>query len=250
MTAHEIRSISQVGTSEPFELQVARGQIPGHYPIHKFGFNPLVNEVEETIWEVGGIYTYPSSAVKMTATSTDGANDEDVQVTIQGLDADYNQISETVTLNGSGTQETNSFFLRVFRAFIEGSQEPSGTINITNASTTYARISLGENQTLMCVWTVPAGYTAYLFQKDVTCLTEANNKFGTIRLISRKPGGVFRTHDKFAVQNAHTEIVYSTPTPFAEKTDIEVRAIGSSSNSALHVSAALDIVYVKNNSRL
>jgi hypothetical protein len=31
--AHEIRSITQVGTSEPFELQVARGQIPGHYSI-------------------------------------------------------------------------------------------------------------------------------------------------------------------------------------------------------------------------
>lgn len=243
---HEIRSITQVGTSEPFELQVSRGQITGHYRLHKFGFNNLINELEETIWDVGGIYAYPSSAAKMTATSTDGANDEDVQVTIQGLDADYNQLSETVTLNGSGTQETNSFFLRVFRAFIEGSQEPSGTINITNTGTTYARITLGDNQTLMCVWTVPAGYTAYLLQKDVTCLTEANNKFGTLRLISKKLGGVFRTHDKFSLERAHTEISYSTPLPFTEKTDIEVRAIGSSSNAELHVSAALDIVYIKN----
>jgi len=250
MTVHEIRSISQVGTSEPFELQISRGQIPGHYRLHKFGFNPLINNSEETIWDVGGIYAYPSSAAKMTATSTDGANDDGVQVTIQGLDANYNQLSETVTLDGTGVGETSGFFLRVFRAFIAGSQEPSGTINITNASTTYARITLGENQTLMCVWTVPAGHTAYLLQKDVTCLTEANNKFGTLRLISRKPSGVFRTHDKFALQNAHTEISYSTPLPFTEKTDIEVRAIGSSSNSELHVSAALDIVYIKNDSRL
>lgn len=240
------RSITQVGTSEPFELQVARDQITGHYRVHKFGFNALINETEETIWDVGALYAYPSAAVKMTATSTDGANDEDVQVTIQGLDADYNQISETVTLNGSGTQETNSFFLRVFRAFIEGSQEPSGTINITNTGTTYARITLGDNQTLMCVWTVPAGYTAYLLQKDVTCLTESNNKFGTFRLVSRKLGGVFKTHDKFSLENAHTEIAYSTPLPISEKTDIEVRAVGSSSNSALHVSAALDIIYIKN----
>lgn len=243
---HEIRSITQVGTSEPFELQVSRGQITGHYRLHKFGFNPLINNSEETIWDVGGIYAYPSSAAKMTATSTDGANDEDVQVTIQGLDADYNQLSETVTLNGSGTQETNSFFLRVFRAFIEGSQEPSGTINITNTGTTYARITLGDNQTLMCVWTVPAGYTAYLLQKDISCLTESNNKFGTIRLVSRNYNEVFKTHDKIALQNAHTEITYSTPLSFTEKTDIEIRAIGSSSNSALHVGGALDIVYIKN----
>lgn len=250
MSVHEIRSITQVGTSEPFELQVSRGQVPGHYRVHKFGFNPLINNSEETIWDVGDIYAYPSSAVKMTATSTDGANDEDVQVTIQGLDADYNELSETVTIDGGGTAETNGSFLRVYRAFVTGSQEPSGTINITNTGTTYARITLGDNQTLMCVWTVPAGYTAYLLQKDVSCLTETNNKFGTIRLISRKSGGLFRTHDKIAVQNDHAEITYSTPIPFTEKTDIEVRAVGSSSNSALHVSAALDIVYVKNDSRL
>tara|TARA_R100000951_G_scaffold35275_1_gene29856 strand:+ start:670 stop:1416 length:747 start_codon:yes stop_codon:yes gene_type:complete len=242
----QISSITRVGKTEPFELQVARGQISWHDKVHKFGFNPLINDAEETIWDVGGIYSYPSTAVKMTATSTDGANDEDVQVTIQGLDADYNEISETVTLNASGTEETNSFFLRVFRAFIEGSQEPSGTINITNTGTTYARVTLGDNQTLMCVWTVPAGYTAYLLQKDVTCLTEANNKFGTIRLVSKEFGGVFKTKDKFAVQNDHTEIAYSIPLSIPEKTDIEVRAIGSSSNSELHVSASLDIIYIKN----
>ena len=242
----QISSITRVGKTEPFELQVARGQISWHDKVHKFGFNPLINDAEETIWDVGGIYSYPSTAVKMTATSTDGANDEDVQVNIQGLDADYNEISETVTLNASGTEETNSFFLRVFRASIQGSQEPSGTINITNTGTTYARVTLGDNQTLMCVWTVPAGYTAYLLQKDVTCLTEANNKFGTIRLVSKELGGVFKTKDKFAVQNDHTEIAYSIPLSIPEKTDIEVRAIGSSSNSELHVSASLDIIYIKN----
>lgn len=242
----QISSITKVGKTEPFELQVARGQISWHNRVHKFGFNPLINDAEETIWDVGGIYSYPSTAVKMTATSTDGANDEDVQVNIQGLDANYNEISETVTLNASGTKETNSFFLRVFRASIQGSQEPSGTINITNTGTTYARVTLGDNQTLMCVWTVPAGYTAYLLQKDVTCLTEANNKFGTIRLVSKEIGGVFKTKDKFAVQNAHTEIAYSIPLSIPEKTDIEVRAIGSSSNSELHVSASLDIIYIKN----
>ena len=242
----QISSITRVGKTEPFELQVARGQISWHDKVHKFGFNPLINDAEETIWDVGGIYSYPSTAVKMTATSTDGANDEDVQVNIQGLDADYNEISETVTLNASGTEETNSFFLRVFRASIQGSQEPSGTINITNTGTTYARVTLGNNQTLMCVWTVPAGYTAYLLQKDVTCLTEANNKFGTIRLVSKELGGVFKTKDKFAVQNAHTEIAYSIPLSIPEKTDIEVHAIGSSSNSELHVSASLDIIYIKN----
>lgn len=243
---HEIRSITQVGTSEPFELQVSRGQITGHYRLHKFGFNPLINNIEETIWDAGGIYVYPTSAVKMTATSTDSANDEGVQVTIQGLDADYNELSETVTLDGTGVAETNSFFLRVFRAFISGSQEPSGTINITNTGTTYARITLGENQTLMAVWTVPAGFTAFLYQKDVTCYTDANDKFGTMRFLAREPGGVFRVREKYSVHTGHTELQYPTPLPIPEKTDIEARAIGSSSNAGLRVSTAFDITYIKN----
>ena len=248
--AREVSSISRVGTSEPFELQVSRGHIAYHKRLHKFGFNSPINETEETVWDVGGTYSYQSSALAMTVTSASGATDSGVEVTVQGLDSSYKEVSATVTLNASGTATTTQTFLRVNRAFISGSGAPAGTINITNSSTTYARITAGENQTLMAVWTVPAGYTAYLFQKDTSCLTEANNKFGTIRLISRNPGGVFRTQDKFSVQNGHSEISYTTPLPFPEKTDIEARAVGSSSNSALHVSVAFDIIYVKNGSDL
>ena len=248
--SREVSSISRVGTSEPFELQVSRGQIAYHYRVHKFGFNSLVQDTEETIWDVGGIYAYPSSAVKMTATSTDGANDEDVQVTIQGLDSDYKELSETVTLDGTGVAETNGFFLRVYRAFVKGSQAPSGTINITNTGTTYARITLGENQTLMALWTVPAGHTAYLFRNNTTCYTEQNNKFGITRLISREFGGVFRTQDKHTVVLSQNVIDFTIPLSFPEKTDIEVRAIASSANANLQVSASFDIVYIKNGAAL
>ena len=56
MPVHEIRSISQVGTVEPFNLQVARGQIPGHELKFKFGNNAAVGNTEETIWKPG-MYT-------------------------------------------------------------------------------------------------------------------------------------------------------------------------------------------------
>jgi len=57
MTAHEIRSISQVGTSEPFELQVARGQIPGHTTLHKFGAVPSMSiNTTGTVWDINTHY--------------------------------------------------------------------------------------------------------------------------------------------------------------------------------------------------
>jgi len=120
-------SITRFGKNEPFELQVARGQIENHKTIFKFGFNPDVDGAEETIWDVGGLYAYPSSAVVMTVTTDAGspATDNGVKVTIQGLDEDYNEVSEEVTLAGAGTATTIQTFLRIFRAFVSGSQEPT-----------------------------------------------------------------------------------------------------------------------------
>ena len=232
--------------SFPYFLQVSRGLVAGHKRVFKFGFNSDIDDSIEDIWDVGGVYAYQSSAVTMTATSDAGATDNDVEVTIQGLDASYNELSETVTLTGAGTATTTGTFLRTFRAFVSGSQEPTDNINVTNSGTTYARITSGENQTLMALWTVPAGYTAYLFQTDITAFTEQNNKYATIQIQTRELNGVFRTKDKFAiVENSHRQ-EYVAPIPILEKTDIRVRAIASSSSADLEVSAGLDIVYIEN----
>ena len=243
MAIYDVRSISQVGTSEPFELQVARGQIPGHSTLFKYGYNPNIVNVNETIWDVGGIYAYPSSAVKMTATSTDGANDEDVQVVISGLDADYNELTETVTLNGSGTAETDGFFIRVFRAFITGSQTPLGTINITNTGTTYARITLGENQTLMAVYTVPAGKSLYINNGTATHGTDTSGAFMTVRFVIRPPGEVFRTAVKIDVTGSELLFPFYYPLRLPEKYDLEVRAI-CNKNQINAVSATFEGVIV------
>jgi hypothetical protein len=210
---------------------VARGQIPGHKHVFKFGVNPAVQNVEETVWEGGGLYVYPSSALIMTVTSASGAVDNGVIITISGLDADYNEQSETVTLAGSGTATTTKSFLRVNRG--------------SNGGTTYAYIN-GDNQTLMAVWTVPAGYDGFITQLDVTVLTEQNNKFGNIRLVIREPGGVFRTQDSFSVEQGPITLPYSIPVRIPEKTDIEYRAIASGTQADLRVSAAFELLYIQN----
>lgn len=241
--ARELSSISRFGLTEPFELQVSRGQITGHNRLLKFGYNALIQDVEETIWEQGGLYVYPASAVVMTATSSAGATDSAVALTASGLDANYNEISENLVLSGSGTATTTKQFLRINRVFVTGSKALTGVVSFTNNGTTYASVN-SDNQTLMALWTVPAGYTAYIVQTDVTVLTEANNKFGTIRLVTRLPGSVFRTQDMFAAQNSDVTRTYSLPLPVLEKTDIEFRAIASSSNANLHISATFEIIYI------
>ena len=240
-------SITRFGKTEPFELQVVRNQVENHKTVFKFGFNPDVNGTEETIWDVGGIYAYPGSAVAMTVTTDAGtpANDNGVQVLVSGLDADYNEVSEEVTLAGSGTATTTQTFLRVNRAYVSGSQAPTGNLNITNGGTTYARITLGENQTLMALWTVPAGYTAFLDHVNIATGTTNANQYVTAQIVQRQLGGVFRVMMKQTLGSGGVaDFIIRYPISVPEKTDLEVRAISSGSNNL--ISANFSMIYIKN----
>ena len=242
-------SITRFGKTEPFELQVVRNQVENHKTVFKFGFNPDVNGTEETIWDVGGIYAYPSSAVAMTVTTDAGtpANDNGVKVIVFGLDEDYNEVNQEVTLAGAGTATTTQTFLRVFRAYVSGSQAPTGNLNITNGGTTYARISLGENQTLMALWTVPAGYTGFLDHVNIATGTTNSNQYVTAQIVQRTQGGVFRVMMKQTLGSGGVaDFLIRYPIAVSEKTDLEVRAESSGSNNL--ISANFSMVYIKNSS--
>lgn len=235
--ARETSSISRIGTTEPFEIQVSRGQITYHSQLFKYGYNPLIINANETIWDGGGIYSYPSSALAMTATSASGATDAGVTGIIFGLDADYQEVSEAFTLNGSGTYTTTQTFLRVFRAYITGATAPAGNINIANGGTTYARITAGENQTLMAVYTVPAGKTMYIEKGTATHGTDTSGAYMTCRFVVREQGSVFRTAYKFDLIGDHLQFEFELPLKVPEKSDVEVRAICSKNqNNAISAS--------------
>src|SRR6056300_304201 len=258
--AREVSSISRIGTSEPFELQVARGQIAYHYGQFKFGFNPDVDDLLETVWAQGGLYSYlaTASVLKVSSSSTaDAAAGTGARtVTLSGLDANYSEISETVTLNGQTAVNTTNSYLRIFRMVVNsagsGGQNAgvvyagTGTVTSGVPANKYATIAIGDNQTLMAIWTVPANHTAYLLQTDVTVATMLNNKYCTASLVARPFGEVFQVKDRFVKAESQTTLTYSVPLKFEEKTDIEYRAIGDSAGADIAISAAFEIVYIWN----
>lgn len=247
--AREVSSISRVGTSEPFELQVSRGHVAYHTTLFKYGYNPNIINVNETIWDAGGIYSYPASALSMTVTSAGGATDNGVQVLVTGLDANWVEVSQTVTLAGSGTATLPTSLRRVYRAYVAGSQAPTGNITIASGGTTYAQITNGENQTLMAVYTVPAGKTFYLHNGTATHGTDTAGAFMTIRFMIRSFGGVFRTATKIDVTGSELLFPFTYPLKLPEKTDLEVRAI-CNKNQINAVSATFEGVLVDNGSEL
>ena len=259
----EVSSITRIGTSEPFELQVQRGQVGWHETNFKFGFNSLIVDSLETIWAQGGLYSYLSSASTLYISSSSGFDDVGstgaTSAKVSGLDANYDEVSVTVNLNGqNGVQLGDARnWIRVNRIQVMSAGSGGANAGVLYVGTEatpssgvptnkYATVAIGDNKTLMALWTVPRGYTAYLYQTDITVNTEANNKFGNVSVVARPFGQVFEVKDKFTIQNGSHHQEYKFPVKFEEKTDIEVRAIGSSSNSNLSVSAGLDILYIQN----
>jgi hypothetical protein len=248
--------------SYPYYLQVSRGLVPGHKRVFKFGFNPDIDNALETVWAEGGLYSYLSAATILKVSSSSTADDEGSTgaetVQLYGLDADYNEINEIVTLDGQTVVNTTNEFLRINRMIVRSAGSGgtnagviyagTGTVTSGVPANKYATVAVGDGQTLMALWTVPAGYTAYLYGSHVTAACTTSNKLLTATIVARPFGEVFQVKDKFGIQIDGGDInqIYHFPIKFDEKTDIEVRAISDSGSANAEVSAGLDIVYIEN----
>lgn len=254
-----VSSITRVGTYEPFELQVARGQITMHSAINVFGYNPDVDTSEESIWPDGGTIPHPTVASVLKISST-SANDTSAgtgarTIAIFGLDANYNEISESVLLDGQTAVNTGNSYLRISRMYVTtaGSGATAagtiyagtGTVTSGVPATVYGMITLTANQTQMAFWTVPAGYTLYLMGVYFTSANSTANASTNFQLIQRPLGGVFRIQSS-ARTSGNGDFVFDlhTPLAFTEKTDIEIRAVASAGTS--NVSAEFEGIYIQN----
>jgi len=250
--------ISSFGASA--NIPIASGLVNGYSAIHKFGRNPNVGNVPETIWMHGGLYSYlgvgsDSTVYAYSASSDDGAGNDGAQtITVQGLDNDFNPIEETITVNGAASTAS---FLRVYRAFVATAgvlTTNDDNILISTAAsgggTVLADIGVigsgqttGLGQTQLALYTIPAGKTGYLTTWNIG-VAPMNNAV-TVTLLAREldGGAPFRSKDIIDTVGGYTTQNYSIPLRFPEKTDIEVRGTGDTGSV---ISSSFDIILVDN----
>jgi hypothetical protein len=258
MTTRPPASISRLGATEPFELQVSLGQISYHSPTNIFGYGttPATANLFRTVWENMATteYVFPSSAVTMSIVSTSAG--DTATVTIVGLDANYALISENIVLNGTTGVSTVNQYLRINNMFVSSGSatNPAGVITLTNGGTTYCQIntgvfngttsSLGASQ--QAVFTVPAGYTFYGYRYGAYSSFNGNSaNYTTYRAITNSSSGV----QKLIVAtpfNTTYEVQRHFPFGYAEKTDLRFQ-IASSAAAAAVVSVNVGGVLIKNN---
>jgi hypothetical protein len=222
-----VRSISQVGTYEPFDLQVARGQISGHSILSIFGYQPSVTTTSIPVWENAAAYTYITAASTLTLVSTSASDNTSASVFINGLDANFVPISETLALNGTTDVTTVNSYFRVNSMVLvtPGTSQSTnvGTITLKQTTNTISRINIGVGRSQSTIYTVPAGYSFYLDLVEIntsntyagtTIMTykvqTINNVNGVKSLLLQQP---FLT--LYSIQRP------SDPFAYAEKTDIQ-----------------------------
>ena len=241
------------------DLAISRGHSQGYRTLYKFGYNPDVDTQEETVWGNSGDYVWLDSAVTMFVSSTSaddtGTGTGARTILIQGLDEDYNEIEETITLTGQTQVATQLSYLRIYRSFVTlaGSDEgTNGVIYIGSSgatggvpnTTVYASVSIG-NQTQIAAYTVPAGYTLYIDEINFTAAVSQAQKLVRCKFNSRDyESNVFRTRFVQVIQSNQLIQSFKYPQGFAEKTDLECRVSTDTSNTA--IGASFQGVLIKN----
>jgi hypothetical protein len=251
-------SVTQFGEYGPFELQVARGQIVGHRSVTVFGFNPDVDQTEVSVWPLPSLIARPSAALQMRVSSTNindtAAGTGARTIVIEGLDADYNEITETVTLNGQTFVLTTAAFLRINYAYVAtaGSSASAagdiyigtGTVTAGVPATVYDIIKFNYNDTISGTYTVPAGHSAYLSQGLFSTGQASGSTQVQGRLLASGIDGIRRTAAVTTLNNGVADYVFEYPVAFPEKTTLEATAIGSANNNS--VSSMFILVVIKN----
>jgi hypothetical protein len=246
-------SATRQGAYEPFDLQVARGQVDGHTGIEIFGYSPnIANTATGPMWEgqtqSGGLYVYPSAAAPLVLVSDSATDNTTRSVVIDGLGAGFVPLTETIALNGTSNVTTTNSFLRINGMSMLNSTN-TGNITASISSTVYAKISAGIGQTQMSIYTVPAGYTFYLsyiqydaaigFTSSAYMTGQEYNKFNA----GTNSGLITVTHQTVFVQKQETP--FTAPVAHPEKTDMQF-CVKASAGGPLTCSMYAGGVLIKN----
>ena len=236
--------------------------------IHKFGSNADVGTTERDVWTYGGAgvgninYPWPDTLETVNVVSS-SANDDGTPTTntgahkvqVEGLDTNWAEVSEEITLNGTAAVTTTQTFRRIFRAFVTeagtytGTNEGNITVTHTTSGDVLAYIGAGFGQTQLSMYTIPAGYTGYLRHLHAQ-VTAAANKEADVKLwrrlnaddVSQPYTGSKRlVHQWLGLQQPAELDFYAMPS-FPEKTDIWASTISSGTASKVDVVYCLFLV--------
>ncbi len=160
--------------STDFFVEVQKGNVTGHSMVHKFGRNDAVPSGAWEFVNLLGFTGWPLSAattvrVKAGDVADTAAGAGAQEITVQGIDDSFNEVTEAIATAGtSASSATSTSFWRVHRAWVSaaGTYGAANTAAVTiengGGGTDLIQIAVEEGQTQFTGWSVPIGKTAYM----------------------------------------------------------------------------------------
>jgi hypothetical protein len=242
-------------------LEIAKGNVPKHGLITKFGFNSDVDTgtVPEDIWGGSSIYVPPTTArihnFASTSASDTSAGVGARTIFIRGINGSYAKTSETITLNGTSNVATVNSYLHIHLAQVQtvGSTGVNvGQISataVTDATVTIYVLA-GRGQSTHSVYLVPDGYKGYIMRIRGRMNNATANSSATVGLYTRPFGLSLQLKTQMGVNNSGSSMVeldYTGSSPFIipSKCWIILRCTAVTNNNT-EIEAEYDLIEVQN----
>lgn len=168
-----------------FYLDVARGLIPKHFIVHKFGAGSITTALAPVTQT--NAYQTPTAAVALELVSDNVADAQNGvgarEITVTGLDANWDELIQVVSTHATdGTIAVSipTSLIRVYRWFVSstgtyasstaGSHVGNLSVQVSGGGTvwdTIPALPFPAGQSQIGAYTIPTGFTGYLVGKLV-----------------------------------------------------------------------------------
>lgn len=170
------------GTPNDFLIEVVKGNVPGHSIVYKFGSATVGTTLVPICASLN--YRTPTTAQALEFVSA-SANDTALgtgarEITLMGLDANWNEVVQTIATNGLTAVDLPTNLVRLYRWYVSesgsyanqtvGSHAGVLTVRADGAGETWSTIGITPfpiGQSEIGAYTVPMGYRAYVFIQEL-----------------------------------------------------------------------------------
>jgi hypothetical protein len=236
-------------SSMPYLFDIAEGNVSGHEPWSKIGYNGDVDAGTEDMIAQGATYVFPAAAIQMDIVSSSAEDDPakaDTNpgtgihtVTLYYLDASGAEKSVDINLNGTAavaTSVSDIYRVQNMRSKVCGTGgKAAGNITLSEHGGTtykYGYIALGQTRMRQCVWTVPAGKTLYVTSVSFSVGGTTKEKaavFTTLATYDNKAAALrtfFLPYTEVIIEDEAYTRELEIPTKLPAGTDLKVQVRG------------------------
>lgn len=205
--------------------------------------NDIDNGVFETVWQLGGIETYPTTNAIDTVVSTSASDTQEIIIEWHTIDGsgNFTYIEQTATLTGTTPVPLSTPLARSTRCYNNNGTNLLGTVTVYESVGTVNHLSMNgtTNQSLKCSTTIEQ--SNYYIITAVTGSVLSGSGSGTVvdfRLKFREKGKVFRTIFPYVSSYGQNTFVkeFSVPIIIPPNSDLRIDAAPNSNNAVIEAS--------------